>query len=249
MAQPAFLYKTYPSVVSVVASSTLSGFDAEDILIATEDTKHAPDSVVTYNYVFDMGVPYTGDYFAILGANIGSISVEVRGSTDDFSGSDDLISAEATISADVNTAWRSFDTAAYRYWKFIISGHATNVRISNITVSELIVMPYFANDWDDDSLEIESTNLVSSSGVFIGVNQQNSMRNMDLDIGEVTPADLATVLTWVDECIKVSRPFYFVPDIDEDTVYYGWLQSPSFSAPFDGSMHQIQSMRFKTRAV
>lgn len=249
MAQPAFLYCTYGITADVTATSTLSGTLPADILIPTEDTFHSPSSTSAYSIVIDAGVEITADYIAILGDVLDGVTVEIRGSTDNFSGSDDQVSAGAALSSDLNAAWRTFGSSSYRYWKLNVSGHSTAIKISHACLDELVVLPYFATDWDEESLLIESSNLVSSSGIFIGVNQQNAMQEMALDIGEITAAELVDVKLWRAACIKESNPFFFVPDTSDETkIFYGWLDEPSFSAPFDGALYAVASMAFITRA-
>lgn len=249
MGKPTLLYCEYGNTATATASLTGNGNDS-DILIATEDTYYAPQATTSFNIVIDMGSAVVVDSVAILGANLDGASVEVRGSTDNFSASDVSVSASATIDAPVNAAWRSFTEVTYRYYKILFSGHPSNARVAHICLSSAGVFPYFETDPDIRNFKPTAKQLISQAGVYIGANQKKSMREMALDFGEVTPSELTVVQTFAEACVKTVNPFFLVPDVAETDCFFGWIpDGGQFKSPYTPGVYSIDPFTFETRAI
>lgn len=245
MAQPAFLYFTPGSTAT---AKSLVAADADNVLIQTEDTFYQPPSAAAFSIVVDLGAAAAVDYFGIVGKDLDGVSVTVTASTDDFVASDVAISSAANLSAPVNAAWRSFTTGTYRYWKLAFTGHTTAIRIAHIALGTLALLPYFKSDYDEDSVNTDAKQMVSPSGYFVGATQQKAMRELPLEIGEVTASELTNILSWRNECVTTSRPFFFVPDTSASVVYWGWTEG-QFRAPFEENLYKVSSFTFITRAA
>lgn len=248
MGQPTIIYCDYGTTATATASIT-GNENGSDVLIQTEDTFYAPLVTTTFNVVIDLGASAPMDSVAILGNVLGGASLEIRGSTDNFSTSDVLVDADAVMVSDVNATWRAFTEATFRYWKFIFSGHPSNVRVAHICLMSQILLPFFETDPDIDAVTPTVVQLISQAGTFNGTNQQRAMRDMSLNWGEVTASDLIGIKSFSDACIKVSNPFFFIPDIELDEAFYGWIPGGGkFASPQTPGVFTIAAIPFTTRA-
>jgi hypothetical protein len=249
MGQPTIIYCDYGTTATATASITGNG-NGSDVLIQTEDTFYAPLVTTTFSLVIDLGAAAAMDSFAMLGHNLGGASVEVRGSTDNFAASDDLVSADAVMVSDVNSTWAAFTEATYQYWKFIFSGHPSNVRVAHICLMSQVLLPYFEIDPDIDTVTPTTVQLISQAGTYNGANQQRAMREMSLNWGEVTASELVGVKAFSNACIKVVNPFFFIPDVDETESFYGWVPGGGkFASPQTPGVFTIPAIQFTTRAA
>jgi hypothetical protein len=177
-------------------------------------------------------------------------SIEVRASTDNFATSDVSVKTASAILSDVNASYETLTSSTYRYWKLLFTGHPSNIRIANICLTERVNFPYFETDPDIRNFTPTAVQLVSQSGIYVGANQQKSMRLMDLSWGQVTSSELAIIQDWAEACVKVVRPFYLIPDVVEVEAFFGWVpDGGSFSSPQVTGIYEIGSFNFETRAV
>jgi len=249
MGKPTILYCNYSTSATATPSLVGNG-NGSDVLIETEDTYYAPLATSSFSIVIDVGASTAFDSFAIVGAYLNGTTVEVRGSTDNFATSDVSISAATALTSDVNSAWRSFTTGTYRYWKFLFSGHPSNLRVAHVCLVTKLDLPYFETDPDIRNFNPTAVQLVSQSGIYIGNNQQKSMRDMSLNWGEVTQTELTVIQAFAESCIKVVKPFTFIPDIDETNSFFGWIPNGgSFSSPETPGVFSVNNLQFVTRAV
>lgn len=250
MAQPSLLFCSYSSSAVVTSTSTLDGTDPQDIVISTEDTYHQPTGTGNYSIVIDCAEDVTADAVAFLGANLSGASVEVRGSTDNFSASDVQVKASTALTTNVNAAYLSFTEVTYRYYKFNVTGHASNIRLAHICLDSAVDYPYFEEDPDISNVKPEGRSLVSQSGVYVGSNQTKAMREVNLNWGEVTASELTVLQTWSTNCIETMRSFFLIPDQDETDVLFGWLEDGGkFSAPLENGVYKVAANTMTTRAV
>lgn len=232
-----------------------AGSSVGDVLIPTEDTFYAPESTDPFSILIDLGDEYTretGSYIAILGEGLDdNVTVEVfKGDVTTLPTGGAQAFAPAVMDSGVNAAWFLFDgEEANRYYRVSFSGHSSGIKIANLAIGQRFPLPYFATDWDVENLSIESSNIISQGGLFLGSTQLNAMRDLTLNIGDVNASELANLRVWVRSCIKESNPFYFVPDEEDSDVFYGWLDSPSFSAPYENALYRVAAMKMKTRAT
>ena len=248
MGTPTILYCQYGTTAASVASLTGNGKGAE-VLSATEDLFYSPLDTTAFNIVIDFGVATSFDSFGILGANMEGATVEVRGSTDNFGASDVSVSAGAVVSSDVNSTWRQFTEVSFRYAKLLFSGHPSILRVANICLSVAPDMPFFETDPDIDSLKPTAKHLLSQSGIYNGNNQQRSMREMELNWGEVTPTELIPINDFANACIKVTRPFFFVPDVEENESFFCWIPGGGdFKTPETPGVSTVSAFTVTTRA-
>lgn len=249
MGQPTIIYCDYGTTVTATASITGNG-NGSDVLINTEDTFYAPLVTTTFSIVIDNGSAVPFDSVAILGNALGGASLEIRGSTDNFAASDDLVSGDAVMVSDVNSTWRQFTEATYRYSKYIFTGHPSNVRVAHICLMSQVLLPFFETDPDIDAVTPTVVQLISQAGTFNGTNQQRAMRDISFNWGEVTATELVGIKAFSDACIKTSNPFFFIPDIDETESFYGWIPGGGkFASPQTPGVFTIPAIQFTTRAA
>jgi hypothetical protein len=250
MGQPTIIFCDYGTTASVTATSTLTGTSAADVLISTEDTYHQPTSTSSYSIVIDAGVALTSDVVAFLGANLVGVTIEVRGSTDNFVSSDVQVKAGTLLTANVNAAYLAYTAASYRYWKFNISGHASNTRIAHICLDTAVDFPYFETDPDILNVTPSAKQLISASGIYVGTNQTKAMRELNLDWGEVTASELAVLEVWAEHSIETVTSFFLIPDQALTDIFFGWLPNGGqFSAPLEDGVYKVAPNKMTTRAA
>jgi hypothetical protein len=249
MGQPTITYCNYSTTATATASLTGNG-NGSDVLIETEDTYYAPLATTSFNIVIDLGATLSFDTLTILGNALNGTTLEVRGSTDNFVASDVSIDTATALVGNANTAWVDLTLSSYRYVKFLFSGHASTLRISNICLVERLLLPYFETDPDIDNVTPTGVQLISQAGTYNGSNQQKAMRDMSLNWGEVTASELVNIKLFADNCITVIKPFYFIPDVAETDAFFGWIPGGgSFQSPQTPGVYTINPIQFETRAV
>lgn len=248
MDKPAFLFCNHDDSASVTATDTQAGLDVNDVLYATEDTFWKPlNTTGTKAVVVDRNVTTYFNTLSLLGISLDGVALEIRGSTDNFVASDDQLISGVIVS-DINSAWISFSGGEYRYIKLNFTGFDTDFAVSFVCFSELVKLPYLEKDYDPDNMKATGKHMVSSSGMYIGFNLQKNMAEFDIVFGQVTEYEYNYFYNWRQNCIKTMNPFFFVPDVSEDAIYFGWLDNASFSAPLENGMRVMGNIKFVTRA-
>lgn len=249
MAQPTILYCVYDTAATATISLVGNGVTTP-VLAATEDQYYAPLSTDSFNIVIDQGAANAISAFSLLGAYMDGVTVEVRGSTDNFSASDESVSAAAALTSDVNSAWRSFTEVSYQYIKLIFTGHPTNLRVAHVCLSDYDLFPHFETDPDFGNFTPTGIQIISQSGIYNGSNQQKSMRMMNINWGQLSPAELPPVEAWANATVKVMRAFTIVPDTAETESYFCWQpDGGQYKAPLRTGINTVSNFTIETRAV
>ncbi len=251
MYQPAVLYTEYAGAVSVTATDSLADSDPEDVLLATEDTWWAPaNQSGSKSLIFDFGAGYYYNAIALLGRDLDGVTVEIRGSTDNFSASDFQIKAPTALSAPVNAGWLIAPGSTVRYHKVIFSGFSSDFRVAHVCLDQIRPLPYLSEDFDPDGFDAAGEQLVSSSGVYVGSTLQRTMRELPLDLGQVTDSEYAIIAHWAENRLRRLLPYFFLPEQwTYDTAYFGWNKDGRFSAPLKDGVRTVAPMTFVTRAL
>lgn len=249
MNKPAFLYYVFDDLASATATDSQTGFDPEDVLYATEDTYWKPLNVTgTKDLIIDRNETSYFNTIALLGIALNGVTVEARVSTDNFVASDVFLFSRV-IESSINATWIPFSGSEHQYLKLRFTGFDTDFAVSFVCPADATILPYLEKDFDPDSMEATGEHLVSSSGMYIGFNLQKNMAEFTLSFGQVTQFEYNEFYDWRQNCIKQMTPFFFVPDIQENDVYFGWLKDKKFNAPLIEGMRSIGVFVIVTRAL
>ena len=248
MDKPTFLYCTWAATATVTPTNSAAGFTPGDILFATEDTTHRFATNGYCVYTIDTGVAITADAFAIIGSALHGQVFSILGDADN-SGIWTTVLLNHTLSADSGAAWAAFPAKTFRYWQFVFVNAPSNMEIAHICLCAVSDWPWLEEDWDPDSLTVDGSILLSSSGYFAGGTTQSVMREMPISPGAVTPDEYAVIKAFADTVIRNKRGTFFVPDVSAATVYFGYIDNDTFSAPYRNGLREVAALKFITRAV
>lgn len=137
-----------------------------------------------------------------------------------------------------------------RYIKYLFGNPSTSLQIAHICPDTLVEQPFLENDWGSEGVSPTFNNLISTGGLFLGNNQVRTMRDISIEFGEVTGTEfINTVKPWVDSRIKVAKPFFFIPDVNNlDEIYFVWLEdNVGFTAPLRQGIRTVAPIAAKTR--
>lgn len=248
--RPSFIYSIAPTTATATASDSSVGYDAQNVIEACEDTAWKPANVTgTKTLTLDLALSLPIGAVAILGQYLNGITLEIRGSTDNFSASDVQLSAPAAINTSAfNTAYRRFTEASYRYIRLVMSGFGSSSAIMHVACCRTVDLPYLEDNHDAGAFQSTGTHLVGVSGVYLGASQQCTMRNINLDFGHVSASQFPAFQLWAEACIKTMRPFFYVPDVDQPECFFGWVEGKyKFSAPSKLGRHKLAVIPFVSR--
>jgi hypothetical protein len=158
-----------------------------------------------------------------------------------------------TLATQNNTAIGVFGSQVAQFqYDIRILNPSTSLQIAHVCPDVLIEQPWLDKDPIAEDVSPTFNNLVSSGGLFLGNNQINTMRAIEIDFGEVTDSEYTgQIEPWVDACIKVARPFYFLPDsTDTSEIYFCWLEdNEGFRAPLINGNRTVSAIAAKTRLI
>lgn len=248
--QPAFLYATYPAAATVADSPDSASYDPNVVLQADESQGWKPASISgSHSLIVNYGAPTTIEAIAIVGKSLAGVTLEIRGSTDNFAASNVQIMAASALSGSV-AAWKSFAQASYQYVKFIFSGHSSAFMVKHLAAGALSLLPFLNDGVSLEPLQADGEHLISHAGLFLGSTTSKVMRPYSLSFGQVSPTEEATFRAWANACIATARGFFFIPDSGEDTVHFGWVSKDfNYSPPMENSLYDMPAIPFQARAV
>ncbi|GEM_PF-5019137 len=252
MNQPAVLYTSYPPTAAVTATDSYAGADPADVLFATEDTFWRPaNQTGDKTLTVDFGADRTVDRLGIVGENLDGCLVDVRVSSDNFIASNVLLADGVTLAAAVNAATVPFVSSTYRYARLVFKAgyYPSNLRLAWLCWDRQRVLPYLEEDFDPDNLDATGEHLVSRQGLYLGSEQERTMRRCSLNLGQVTDFEYAIIKEWAAACIGTLQPFLFVPDIDEAAALFAWPADNRFSAPRVNGLRRVAPMMIVTRGA
>lgn len=248
--KPTFIYSNYPAPAAVTATDTAAGYAAADVLEGCEDSGWKPANTTgSKTLTIDQGASLPVGGVALLADYPNGVTLEIRGSSDNFTGDNVQLSAASVInSASFNTAYRLFTETGKRYLRLIFSGFGASFQVTHVALCRTVTLPYLEDGHDPDAFQPTGSHLVGVSGVYLGATQQCAMRNINLDFGIVTSANYTQFQLWAEACIETMRPFFYVPDIDQPECYFGWVEGKyKFSAPSKLSRHKLAPIPFISR--
>ena len=116
-----FIYNNLADKVTVSASSEATGFPAENAVDMSRATQWKSDAEATITLTVDLGAATAATGIGVANHNLGTLdddgyTVELKGSTDNFSGSDVLVKTLSPAADDADY-YATFGSVSYRYWR------------------------------------------------------------------------------------------------------------------------------------
>lgn len=130
------------------ASSTATGYDVLNLRNWRPYDAWQPTALPA-TVTVDCGSPKASDYWAIYGHDLftAGCTIQLRGSTDNFSASDVLVD---TVTPASNAAFvRHFVSVSYRYWRLRVTGAATMPSIKIAAIGEAFDVPVYMSSGFD----------------------------------------------------------------------------------------------------
>jgi hypothetical protein len=250
MNRPTFIYPTHLTTATATATDAATGYAATNVLEGCEDTSWRPDNTSgAKSLTIALGGLLPIGQIAVLGNYLNGVTLEVRGSTDNFSSSNVQLSAGATISSsEFITTWRMFTENLYTHIKLTFTGFAASFEVQHVACCRAVPLPFLEDGHDPDTFQSEGTHLIGTAGTYLGATQQRTMRNLNLDFGQITSSQYAPFQFWAEYCVMTMRPFFYVPNIDAAECYFGWTDAKyKFSAPMKSGARKVAAIPFTGR--
>lgn len=247
--QPAFIYATYAAGVTVTDSPDSANYDPANVLQPDEVSGWKPANLTgSHSLIFNLQTPVPLEHVAICGKALNGVTLEIRGSSDNFATSDVQVLA-ATVLSGERAARCSFTQATYQYFKFSFSGHGSTFMVKHIA-DRLALLPFINDGFCEFPLESDGDHLISHEGLFLGSVTSKVMRSFSLDFGQLTFAELPTFDAWANSCIKTAQGFFFIPNTAEDTIYFGWVDKGYKYQPTQKTgLYSLGAIPFQARAI
>lgn len=246
MNQPLFIYGDYPDGTTVTLANAAANQVGADILEANEDTYISP-AATTLTVTIDLLSPVACGVLAIAGERLNGVTVDLRGSTDNFASSNVSLSAAAAL-VGTTAAWRAYTPAAYRYLRLIFTGATTATRIYHVAIGPVLLLPYMDDGADLDSFTATASDIISPQGHFLGTQQQKVERKFPLNWGQVDENEYLNFYAWAVACVYRRQPFFFVPDSAVTTCHFGYTDAGyKFSAPMKKGLRDMATIPFTSR--
>ncbi|MDD2365178.1 MAG: hypothetical protein PHN84_03345 [Desulfuromonadaceae bacterium] len=245
MNKPSFIYATHLNTATASATDTATNYDIANILEGCEDTAWRPaDTSGAKTITIALGGILPIGQVAVLGQYLNGVTMEVRGSDDNFISSDVQLSAPTVIgTSEFITAYRRFTEGLYSHIRVIFSGFAASFEIQFIACCRAVSLPYLEDGHDPDVFQAEGSHLVGVAGTYLGATQRNTMRSLSLSFGQITAGQYPPFQLWAEYCVMTMRPFFFVPDIDQPECYFVWVDAKyKFSAPYRNGVRKLAAI-------
>jgi hypothetical protein len=249
MNKPTFIYPTHLTTATATATDTATGYDAANVLEGAEDSAWRPSNTSGQKSItITLGGMLPIGAVAILGNYLNGVTLEVRGSTNGFATST-VISAAAVISSSAFiTAWRGFTENYYTHIRLTFAGFSASFDVAHIACCRAVPLPWLEDGHDPDSFQATGTHLIGTAGTYLGCTQQNTMRTLSLEFGQIPNSQYEAFQFWAEYCVMTMRPFFYVPDISQAECYFGWVDAKyKFSAPMKSGARKIAAIPFSGR--
>jgi hypothetical protein len=249
---PAFLYRSYDSTMSIYASDTYPGFKANDCRWATEDTVwKGANQEAGKSLTVRHGSAVTANSMAMVGEGFAGVNISIHASTDNFVTSNVEVLSSYIIPANNKIcAWKAFDTQTYPDWRITFnSAVSSDFCVAHIVFGMRNGMPYF-EQFDPDNTKPLGKIKKSPQGKIIGAIYKGVQRSVELIFGSVNDAEYQVLLNWSRECFSKMRPFFFIPAQNQDVALFAVSKDSSeFSAPIKSSGdRQMKKIVLEARA-
>lgn len=153
----------------------------------------------------------------------------------------------------VNAAWVNLDTSTTdRYIRLNFYNASTSLKIDHIDYDSTLSMPSFINT-DFKNFEVNGTVLESQGGFYVSSNIESIIQVFPLQwpVIKEDSEEFANILTWSEGVWKKLRPWFIIPDAEEDLIFFVWppINKVRFSAVLDSkSLGNIRIASMSCRA-
>jgi hypothetical protein len=249
---PAFLYRSYDSSMSIDASDTKPGFNANDVRWATEDTvwkgmNQAAGKFLTARH----GGGVSCNSFALVGEGLAGVDIAIHASSDNFAASNvEIVSSYIIPATNKICAWLAFDTQTYPDWRVTFnSAVSSDFCVSHMVFGTRYGLPYF-EQFDPDNTKPLGKIKKSPQGKILGSIYKGVQRSVELIFGSVVDAEYNVLLNWSRECFAKMKPFFFIPAVNKEVVLFAVSKDGSeFSAPLKSNGdRQMKKIVLEARA-
>ena len=209
MSAPRFYFNSRLDDGALVASTSAAGYAADNLLDWRPYTWWQPTALPA-TLTVDCGSAKAADYALVYAHTLGTdgCTLEVRGSTDNFSASNVLVDT-VTPTSDAPIL-RHFAAVSYRYWRLRITGAATMPSLAIAAIGSRFELPgYLGLGFDPTARDVVAQSNVNANGQPLGKVIEYTRQSRTLQIRRVT---------WVwlrDTCLPAwrthlrSSPFVF----------------------------------------
>jgi hypothetical protein len=217
--------KSYERSWNVVASSSANGYDVQDTVTGREDLTWksldtAGTKYLTYTRADD--TPYLSDSFAIQGANLTGLTLEVQASDDGFTSEVISLWGPTVITDTGNniTKYGTHTPTSKKARRLVLSGIPSSAtEIAYVLFSNKVTLPY-VETFDPDAAQVTGIVNTSDSNLFNGSFVQKVTRQIDFQFPELYDNEYAVIYTWVFDVVLQLKPFFYVPSQAHDNVSF-----------------------------
>lgn len=212
MAKPAIFYDNRLADAAITASTTASGYAADNLSDWRPYTWWQPTALPA-TLTVDSGAAAAADYALVYGHDLftNGCTVEVRGSTDNFAASDVLVASSTP--ADDEPFVVTFASASYRYWRLKITGSTVPSLAIAAIGAQLELAQYLPQGFDPVGREVQGQRNRNENGQPLGRVVDFEQWKQSITLQRVTWSWLrATFLPAWREHLR-SSPFVFGWDI------------------------------------
>jgi hypothetical protein len=231
-AKPKLFYKH--GLSGLVATSTASGYDIENVLNRLEVLKWISALTTTQYITFDAGAgeAVTADYIIIHGHNLNTAgaTITLQYSDDNFSAdTNDAFTGEAPTTD--KTYLKEFTEVAERYWRLKIENATVAPQISIMYWGETVELEYCENDFDPNATTDNAMMNKSQTGFILGIYNKYKERSFMLSWTEAE-ADLYDELKDLEDTIgRQNFVIAWESDVHSSDVYLVYSEA-DFNNPY-----------------
>jgi hypothetical protein len=246
-------YSVVPTTGSVNSTSAIFPIDSSRLIAFGHRT--TPDKTTSVidlsqgSLTFDMATPQTPMSVALLADNATEVVCTITAS-DDSGFATEMVMGAVILSGPAGWLDLRSNTTAYRYWKVKFGNIGSTFIVRHVRFGGLNLLPFMDDGFDKDRYQVKGSQLISSSGYYIGSVRQATMRTIPLNFGQVTETELGVIRTFAEQAIAQLQPFFFVPYVDSTDCYWAWCDDKQdFSAPQRLGLFDVATIDITARRV
>ena len=193
MTAPRLFYDSRLADGALVASTTAAGYAADNVLDWRPYTWWKPTALPA-TLTVDCAGPKAADYALVYGHDLATqgATIEVRGSADNFSGSDVLVTSVTPASN--APVLLQFTSVSYRYWRLRITG-TTMPSLAIAAIGARMELPgYLGLDFSPTSRRVVSVTNRNANGQPLGKIIEYTEQQRTLTMRRVTHAWITSTL-------------------------------------------------------
>jgi len=248
IAAPKLLHDNRLEDATPVASTTATGFAVINLTDFRPYTWWKPSSVPA-TVTVDCATAKAVDYWGLAGHNLFTVtgSVQLRGSTDNFSASDVLVDS-VTPGSDA-AFMRYITSTSYRYWRLTFTGAVPTVAIALLGAA-LTFPRGIQIGFDPIGRKTEAVYNISSKGYPLGSVVNFESYEFDIDMRYLLATWVRTTFKAAWEAHLNSTPFVFAWDPTDHIaeLYLVWAKS-GFKTPHQPESYADLNLKLEGMAL